>query len=335
MRINWNEPGVAISGAIHVALLMATLVAFSSAPPLDQTVESLQVEMITPSELTALTKGSKMAKEVLPEPKPQAAKVAEIENSKPVSGEAKTDTPPPTPAKPPEPDPEPKPDPKPAPKAEAKREPVKTEAKPQAETPTPLPEPKPETKPEPKPAPKPDPKPAVDPLAKLIEQNPTKPVSKPQAAPKTPETTFNPSEIEKLLLSKDKPQQTASTAKEVSNKASAGTQTGTAAKLSLTQQDMIAGILKEQIWKCWNAPSWLAGGENLRPTIKFNLKPDGALDGLPENAAPSDDPAMRTMAESAMRAIQECAPYKIPAQFKAFYEDWKKFSVTFDMKEVL
>jgi colicin import membrane protein len=121
----------------------------------------------------------------------------------------------------------------------------------------------------------------------------------------------------------------------VSNKASAGTQTGTAAKLSLTQQDMIAGILKEQIWKCWNAPSWLAGGENLRPTIKFNLKPDGALDGLPENAAPSDDPAMRTMAESAMRAIQECAPYKIPAQFKAFYEDWKKFSVTFDMKEVL
>ena len=299
MRINWNEPGVAISGAIHVALLMATLVAFSSAPPLDQTVESLQVEMITPSELTALTKGSKTAKEVLPEPKPQAAKVAEIENSKPVSGEAKTDTPPPPPAKPPEPEPEPEP------------------------------------KPEPKPAPKPDPKPAVDPLAKLIEQNPTKPVSKPQAAPKTPETTFNPSEIEKLLLSKDKPQQTASTAKEVSNKASAGTQTGTAAKLSLTQQDMIAGILKEQIWKCWNAPSWLAGGENLRPTIKFNLKPDGSLDGLPENAAPSDDPAMRTMAESAMRAIQECAPYKIPAQFKAFYEDWKKFSVTFDMKEVL
>ena len=286
MRINWNEPGVAISGAIHVALLMATLVAFSSAPPLDQTVESLQVEMITPSELTALTKGSKTAKEVLPEPKPQAAKVAEIENSKPVSGEAKTDTPPPPPAKPPEPEPEPKPDPKPAPKAEAKPAPVKTEAK-------------------------------------------------PQAAPKTPETTFNPSEIEKLLLSKDKPQQTASTAKEVSNKASAGTQTGTAAKLSLTQQDMIAGILKEQIWKCWNAPSWLAGGENLRPTIKFNLKPDGSLDGLPENAAPSDDPAMRTMAESAMRAIQECAPYKIPAQFKAFYEDWKKFSVTFDMKEVL
>lgn len=319
--MNWNEPGLAISGAIHVALLVATLVAFSSTPPLDPTVESLQVEMITPSELTALTKGSKTAKEVLPEPKPQAAKVAEIENSKPVSGEAKTDTPPPPPAKPPEPVPEPKP----APKAEAKPEPAKTEPKPQAETPMP----------EPKPAPKPDPKPAVDPLAKLIEQNPTKPVSKPQAAPKTPETTFNPSEIEKLLLSKDKPQQTASTAKEVSNKASAGTQTGTAAKLSLTQQDMIAGILKEQIWKCWNAPSWLAGGENLRPTIKFNLKPDGSLDGIPENAAPSDDPAMRTMAESAMRAIQECAPYKIPAQFNAFYEDWKKFSVTFDMKEVL
>lgn len=41
------------------------------------------------------------------------------------------------------------------------------------------------------------------------------------------------------------------------------------------------------------------------------------------------------MADSALRAVRKCSPFKIPAQFAPFYNDWKDWTVTFDPKEML
>ena len=41
------------------------------------------------------------------------------------------------------------------------------------------------------------------------------------------------------------------------------------------------------------------------------------------------------LAESAIRAIRRCAPFRIPAQFMPFYDDWRDWNITFDPKEML
>ena len=38
----------------------------------------------------------------------------------------------------------------------------------------------------------------------------------------------------------------------------------------------------------------------------------------------SGDPAFHAMADSALRAIKRCAPFKIPAQYAPFYGDWQE-----------
>ena len=43
----------------------------------------------------------------------------------------------------------------------------------------------------------------------------------------------------------------------------------------------------------------------------------------------------QALADSALRAIKRCAPYKIPAQFMPFYGDWRDWNITFDPKDLL
>ena len=338
MKINWSEPGIPVSAAIHAALLLATLIAFTSAPNFEEQPESIAVDMITPDELTALTKGDKTVKLVKPEQKIKADKQSDQPAPKPDSGEAKKDVPTP-PAKPPEPQPEPKPDVKPA------TPPPPTPTPPEPKPPEPKPQPTPE---EPKPdglkqAPPPKPEPPKpeppkfepDQLAKLLEQQKKAQPQKPADTPKKAEPNFDANALEKLLQSKETPQKSASTAAEVSKTATAGSATGTASKLSLSQRDQLAGLLRDQIGKCWSPPAWVTGADNLRPMIRIGLREDGSLDGIPVAIESSSDPSMRAMEESAIRAIRQCAPFTIPPQFKSYYADWKSLAVTFDMKAML
>lgn len=333
MKINWSEPGIPLSAAIHAALLLATLIAFTSAPNFEEQPESIAVDMITTDELTALTKGDKTAKTVKPDAKIKVDKQSDQPAPKPDSGEAKKDIPTPA-AKPPEPQPEPKaeakpqtpPPPQPTP-PEVKPQPVPEEPKPEGLKQAPPPKPEP-----PKPQP---PKFEPDQLAKLLDQQKKAQPPKPSDATKKPEQNFDPNALEKLLQSKETPQKMASTGTEISKTSTAGSATGTASKLTLSQRDQLSGLLKDQIAKCWSPPAWVTGADNLRPTIRIGLREDGSLDGLPAAADSSSDPAMKAMEESAIRAIRQCAPFNIPPQFKSYYADWKSLAVTFDMKAML
>ncbi len=360
MRIDWSKPGLPISGGVHAALLLGTLVAFSSTPKFEDAAEAIPVEMISANEFSQITRGEKTAKEIRPEPKTRVDRVAEKEEQKPqTTAEAKRDVPAPV-SRPPQPEPEKKPEPQPtpppppAPKAEAKPEP-----KPEPPKPEPKPEPKraqevsedglqkadktpeppkPETKPEPpkverpREAPKP---PQPDQLAKLIEdaKRDQKPAPPPKSEPSA--KPFNPNDIKKLLESKEKPQQSGATGAEVNRTASLGSPTATGAKMNPSQRDQLGALIKDQLAQCWSPPAGVSGGEGLKPILKISLQQDGTLVGVPVVSNDQSSPAFRAMADSAVRAVRRCSPFKIPPQFLPFHGDWKDWTIIFDPREML
>jgi len=55
------------------------------------------------------------------------------------------------------------------------------------------------------------------------------------------------------------------------------------------------------------------------------------LDGADAVIDGSDNFATRlTVADAALRAVRRCAPYRVPARFAPFYEDWKYWLIEFD-----
>jgi colicin import membrane protein len=58
------------------------------------------------------------------------------------------------------------------------------------------------------------------------------------------------------------------------------------------------------------------------------------LVGRPALRNPSPDPGTRALSEAAVRAIARCAPYKIPAQFAPFFDDWRETIFQIDLKNL-
>jgi colicin import membrane protein len=335
VKINWSEPGVPISAAIHAALLLATLIAFSSTPQFQDAPEPIAVEMVSADEVTKLTKGDKTVKEVKPDAKVKADKVAPEEVIKPESGQAKTDVPtPPTPPPPAPQTPQPveeaksPPPPPPAPQPpEPKPAPPQEEPKPDGLKQAPPPKPEP-----PKPTP---PKFEPDQLAKLIEQDKKATPPKPVEAPKPPQQTFDPNALQKLLISKETPQKSAATAAETSKVAAAGTATGTAQKLSVSQIDQINSYIYRKVSDCWKLANLFPDPNRPAPQIRIRLREDGTLDGQPSVEKPSGDAAARALEESAVRAISGCAaPFDVlPKNYKQFYGEWRSLLLNFTLKD--
>ena len=125
--VDWSQPGMAVSGAAHVALLAATLIAFSDVKPLDDAAESIPVEVITASQLSQMTRGEATAREVKPNPQPRADKQAEVQETRPEAVELKRDVPVP-PVRPPEPPAEQKVAALPLPRERPKEDEAKAEA---------------------------------------------------------------------------------------------------------------------------------------------------------------------------------------------------------------
>jgi hypothetical protein len=84
-------------------------------------------------------------------------------------------------------------------------------------------------------------------------------------------------------------------------------------------------MFKAQVERCWKKPY---GITTHPPTARFTirLKRDGTLEGEP---VPDDTPAtpyLRVYQESALRAIIECQPYKLPV---ADFDEWKYTALVF------
>jgi hypothetical protein len=369
-KINWREPGVAVSAGAHVTLLAATLIAFADTRKFDDVAEAIPVEMMSDQQFSQIMKGEKTAKEV--QPKQKAEKVADVTETKPAPpiAEAKRDVPmPPPPLKrvadpgedekpelksePPTPPqrvaalPAPEPPPRPDLKPVAKLEPPKAEKPPEPDDPKdaevikPQPVARPKiaetpTPPTPVEKPKEPAPPKLDQVAKFLEQKKLeqKPVPKPKSGEETdePKHKLDVATISQLL-SKEAPQARASTARELTRTAALGAPNASAAQMSPSMWDSLDGLMREQYKKCWSYIGLNA--QKYVAQIRVRYAQDGSLQAEPALLNPPSDPNVRNLADSAMRAVRRCNPMHIPAVYMPYYEQWKARVVRFDPEDML
>ncbi len=304
---------VLASVALHVLVLGWVMLSVSTKaldmPPED----SVPVDVVSPDQLAKVMAGTKTGKKE--NPKPLAEKVAEAKPVDDAVGKVTEKAPVVTETAPP---PQPKVEEKPV---EKKPDPPKVVEKPKEE---PKQEPKPIEK-------KPDPvKP--DPIAEAIKKEEKKPPPKPVQAAKPPEPQkpriverhFDQTQIAALLDKRD-PTRQAATGDTLNSNAALGLSKGAAADNSATWGSMF----QRQVERCWKKP--YGGIESQKPEAVFaiRLKRDGTLEGTPVPEGVPATPFLRVYQESALRAIIECQPYKLPA---AFYEEWKYFAPVFKEK---
>jgi colicin import membrane protein len=301
---------LAISVAGHSALLLWGLVSFAAKPFEAAPADSMPVDLVSITEFTQLMAGAQNAPKT-PAPKRVVEKVAEAKPAEDITAKidkrevAAAREPPPAEPKPPEPKP---PEPKPA-----------------AVTP-------PAAKVEVKEKKQPDPK--TDPIAEALKKEeakkPTpKPESKAAAAqpkPTPPQPKFDASKVAALLDKRD-PTRLAAAGDVVHTTPSLGARTGSASQLTQSEID----ALRAQIQQCWNPPAGATDAKDLIVQIRLQLNQDGSLTVDPTLVNRGTHPFFRVAAESALRAIRRCQPYKLPI---AKYDIWRDVEVTFDPREM-
>jgi colicin import membrane protein len=355
-----ENPGFAVSGGAHIGLLALALFSLSHSPQFEDAQESIPVEVLSAQQFSQIMEGEKTAAQV--KPRQRAEKIAELAELKPqpLPSEAPKDVrAPPAPLKrqadPGDAEPQEAPQPpehrgaspprpaqetaKPAPISEQVKQSVapspKSPVDEAEETATPDP-------PQPKsvePAKKPVAKFKPDQLAKLLDQEKQKEKQKPAAKPRSAEEAaeaqqkFNPSDIAKFL-NREAPRGKQAGGHELSQLASLGSPAASAAKMSPSLWDQLDGLLREQYKRCWNFAG-LGGTQKYIPEIHVQYTQEGSLIGQPVLLNPPSDPALRALAESAMRAVRRCDPLRIPSQYQAYYDQWKGRIVRFDPEEML
>jgi colicin import membrane protein len=292
--------------ALHVLVLGWGLVSFSSRAFDLVPEESVPVDVISSDQLARVMAGMKTGKKE--NPKPLVEKVAEAKPVEDTVGKITekapvvTDTTPPPQPKVEEKPVEKKPDPpKPVAEAKPKEEPKPTEKKPELK---------------------------VDPIAEAIKKEEKKPPKPPVQAAKPPEPakpkterTFDQSKIAALLDKRD-PSRQAVTGDTLNSNAALGLAKGKASDNSATW----GAMFQSQVERCWKKPYGGIEAQKSEAAFAIRLKRDGTLEGMPVPEGTPATPYLRVYQESALRAIIECQPYKLPA---AFFDEWKYFAPVF------
>jgi len=292
------KTGLTISTVLHAIVLLWGLITFAAKPLEAAATDSLPVDIISVTDFSRMVAGSRTAPKA-EVPKPLAEKVAE--------------------AKPAE---------NPAPKVVEKPEVIPTAVK----------EPPPEAKPEPKREPeRKQAPPKADPIAEALKKDEaSKPEPKKEEArvptpprkpePPKPQPKFDATRIAALLDKRD-PQRQAVAGDIINPTPTLGTAKGSAPALSQSEID----ALRAQIRRCWNVPAGTADAQDLRVEFNVKLRLDGSLAADPVLLMRGSSPYFQVFAESALRAVQRCQPYNLPA---AKYEVWKDIDLSFRLDDM-
>jgi colicin import membrane protein len=138
---------------------------------------------------------------------------------------------------------------------------------------------------------------------------------------KKPERTFDQSKIAALLDKRD-PSRNAATGDTLNSNAALGLSKGKAADNSATW----GAMFKSQVERCWKKPYGGIEAQMTEAIFSVKLKQDGSLEAQPQTVSNPSTPYFRVYQESALRAIIECQPYKLPA---AYFNEWKFFEPVF------
>jgi outer membrane biosynthesis protein TonB len=286
-----------ISAVGHAAVLLWSVWSLSATSLPVSSTEGLPVDLVTASDFSKITAGSKDAPKA-ETPKPLVEKVAE---AKPVEDptakvvekkevKAAREPPPAQEAKPAESEPEKK-------QAEAKPDPIadalaKDEAK----------------KPEPKKA----------------DVKPPTPPKKP--APPTPK--FDPKQVAALLDKRDSTR-LAAAGETLNNAPSLGLSNGAAAQLSLSELE----ALRARLAQLWTVPAGAKDPQELVVLIRVKLNRDGKLAAPPVVLSSGKSPLFMAARDSAIRALFRGQPYDMLKP--EHYEQWKDVEITFDPRDMI
>ena len=351
------KTGLITSATLHAALIGFGLFSLSAPRAYEVAdIEALPVDIVPVESITQIQEGDKKAPAAeRPAPTP-TSRPDPVENATKV-GENDVDLkPPPTPEAKPKPvetastpPPSEKPAPKPAERPEP--EPQEAEAEPvpvPATEVTPEPQPKQEVEPDPvaetivaedaeaesvklperAPVPQARPQPPKAQTAKAPERKKAEEPARKQAAA-TPEAEKKDDLLDDVAALLNKQKASGGGAKRLTEQAALGGERTTGGeKLSQSEMDALRG----QIQRCWNVPAGALDAENLKVSIQFKLDPSGAVQGAPQIiAGGSGSTVERAAAESARRAILQCAPYNLPTEK---YDAWADVIVHFDPSDM-
>jgi colicin import membrane protein len=331
------KTGYTISALIHALLMAWGLWTFQAQPLKAPQVDPIVVEVVTDTEVSQITAGSTTAKQT-PAPTPVADKVGEVKEQpkEPLLKVAKeevvtTTAPPPAP-----PDPAPEP-----PKPDVKKPDVAkpADAKP-AETPPP-------------PAAAADPAPDLvaeeikrqekqkeeqkklddqkkrDAQKKLDDQKKRDAQKKLDDQKKREQVKNDLNDIQAALNDKRAPSRREASNTMVNPNPSLGTTTGRAPQLSQNEQARLLAALQRQLKECWNVPNGVTDARDLVVTVEFWLDRAGNLSAMPVVKNTSSNPMFRVAADSALKAVRLCQPFRLPA---AQYDFWQDVEIDFDPK---
>lgn len=107
----------------------------------------------------------------------------------------------------------------------------------------------------------------------------------------------------------------------------AGAPEGRDTQLTASQRSMIAVLMKQAVTKCWNINSGLDGIDKMVVEVEVKLNPDGRLAQAPKVVNRMASPLFADASNSALRAIEQCQPYELPAEF--YETGWRHMIVDF------
>ena len=100
-------------------------------------------------------------------------------------------------------------------------------------------------------------------------------------------------------------------------------------RMSLSEID----AFRAQIRACWSVPAGAKNAENLLVRVRVQLDPTGRpIAKKIINRAQLTDSFFLSAAESVLRAIERCQPYKMPPEK---YESWREMELNFDPRKML
>lgn len=326
--------GLFISLALHVAVLLWALAELPSASEsAREETPSVPVDVVSVEDYTRIKAGTRDGDTEAPAAaeKPSETPV-ESDKESPAEPDRKAVAPPP---------PQP-----PSQEAPERAEPAEPE-------PAPVPVPAEEATPEPAPAPEsadsgpPPPKPLRAPPAprtakkrvsptedpaKRTAEAPEKPRAEPPPSPPEqpePQQEFNPDRIAALL---DRTPTSASRQQAAMDDPPAaapaqGEAAGQDRSLSISEID----ALRARISQCWIPPVGGMDARSVRVSLRLRLNPDGTLLRHPEVLNSQDSRFFQAAADSALRAVWKCQPYRLPDEK---YASWSDMVLHFDPREM-
>ncbi len=185
---------------------------------------------------------------------------------------------------------------------------------------------------------RPQPQPRPEPVkVEPPKPEPQKPVERPRSGNEVkeakPRDDFNPDKIA-AMLSHEAPQRKDSTGRSLAQVASLGSPTAHAEKMSPSVAAQLDGWLIDHYRGCWSYFG-LGATQDYVPTVRIHMAQDGSLIGAPSIINPPRDPNLKSLADSALRAVNKCNPLPIPERFRPYYDQgYRQRVVRFDPKEM-